>query len=104
MPQYTAYDNPNRATRKAYPYLLEIQSNLLDDLRTTVVIPLCPKAAVNGPISRLCQIVRISGKDFILLTQQIAAIDRNGLGKAVADWSRYRAQIVAALDFLISGI
>ena len=104
MPQYTAYDNPNRATRKAYPYLLEIQSTLLDDLRTTVVIPLCPKTAVNGPISRLCPIVRISGKDFILLTQQIAAIDRNALGKAVADWSRYRAQIVAALDFLISGI
>ena len=77
---------------------------MLDDLRTTVVIPLCPKTIANDPISRLCPIVRISGKDFIVLTQQIAAIDRISLGKPLADLSRYRAQIVAALDLLISGI
>ena len=41
MAQFKAYENPNKATRKTYPYLLDIQSNLLDDLRTTVVIPLC---------------------------------------------------------------
>lgn len=35
MAQFVAYENPNKATKNAYPYLLDIQSNLLDDLRTT---------------------------------------------------------------------
>ncbi len=31
MAQFTAQENPNTATNKTYPYLLDIQSNLLDD-------------------------------------------------------------------------
>lgn len=39
MAQFKVYENPNDATRQTYPYLMDIQSNLLDELRTTVVIP-----------------------------------------------------------------
>ena len=35
MGQFWAYTNPNPATRDSYPFLLEIQSNLLRDLGTT---------------------------------------------------------------------
>lgn len=31
MAQFTAYENPNTATNKTYPYLLDIHSDLLDD-------------------------------------------------------------------------
>jgi toxin CcdB len=42
MPQFHLYKNLNKATQKTYPYLLDIQSNLLSDIRTTVVVPLMP--------------------------------------------------------------
>ena len=45
MAQFSAYANSNPATRESYPYLLDIQSNLLRDLRTTIVIPLSPAGA-----------------------------------------------------------
>ncbi len=105
MVQFTVYENPSRASRKTFPFLLDIQADLLSDLRTTVVIPLCPAAAISDDIiTKLCPVVEIRSKRFIVLTQQIAGVDRKILGKAVADLSRYRPEIIAALDFVLSGI
>ena len=105
MAQFAAYENPNKATKKTYPFLLDIQSNLLDDLRTTVVIPLCStNQAGKAAISKLCPVLEINGKSFVALTQQIAGIDRKSLGKRAYDLSHYRPEIIAAIDFIISGI
>lgn len=105
MAQFKAYENPNRATRKVYPYLLDIQSNLLDELRTTIVIPLCPASAVGkAAITKLCPTFEINGKRVVALTQQLAGVDRNVLGKEVCDLSGHRTEIIEALDFIISGI
>ncbi|MGF1545725.1 MAG: CcdB family protein [Thiotrichales bacterium] len=105
MAQFAAYANPNKATSKTYPYLLDIQSNLLSELRTTVVIPLCPASlAGKAAIARLCPILEIEGESFIALTQQIAGVDRQSLGKEICDLSHYRPDVISALDFMISGI
>ena len=42
MAQFHTCENPNKASRKAYPYLLDIQPDLLADLQTTVGVPLMP--------------------------------------------------------------
>jgi len=105
MAQLKAYENQNPATKKTYPYLLDIQSNLLDELRTTVVIPLCPtNLAGKAAITKLCPILEIDGVNYIALTQQIAGIDRKSLGKEICDLSKFRSEIITALDFVISGI
>lgn len=105
MSQFIAYENPNKATKKTYPYLLDIQSNLLDDLRTAVVIPLCPaNLAGKAAIAKLCPVLQIDEKEFVALTQQIAGIDRKLLGKKAFDLSQYRSEIIAAMDFIIFGI
>ena len=105
MAQFTVYANPNRSTRATYPYLLDIQSDLLDDLRTTVVIPLSPlRLAGKAAISRLCPVLDINGESYVALTQQLAGVDRKILGKAICDLGRYRSDIIAALDFIVSGI
>lgn len=44
MAQFNAYENPSKASKRAYPYLLDIQSNLLEDLSTTIAIPLSQHA------------------------------------------------------------
>lgn len=105
MSQFTVYTNPNRSTHATYPYLLDIQSDLLDDLRTTVVIPLSPiRLAGRAAISRLCPVLDIDGESYVALTQQLAGVDRKTLGKTVCDLGRYRSDIISALDFIISGI
>lgn len=105
MAQFTAYANPNRLTRATYPYLLDIQSDLLNDLRTTVVVPLSPvRLAGKAAISRLCPVLVIDGEPHVAFTQQLAGVDRKSLGKAICTFDQYRSDIIAALDFIISGI
>lgn len=105
MAQFRIYENTNRSTKQRFPYLLDIQSSLLDDLQTTVVIPLYPKSMMGkAMITKLCPIVTIAGEDFIALTQQIAGIDRRVLGQEVGDFSQCRSEVIAAVDFMISGI
>lgn len=105
MAQFWIYKNTNRATQQRIPYLWDIQSSLLDDLQTTVVIPLQPKALIGkAAITRLCPEVEIEGEKFVALTSQIAGVDRRVLGQKVCDLSAYRSEIIAAVDFMISGI
>lgn len=104
MAQFVAYENLNKATRKTYPHLLDVQSDLLGDLRTTVVLPLSPTSLANRAVlTRLNPVLQVEGSPYVVLTQQIAGIDRKHLGRQVDDLSEYRAEIVAALDFLVSG-
>lgn len=105
MAQFYAYKNPNPATRAQYPYLLDIQSDLLSELRTTVVIPLTPsKLAAPMSLTRLNPNIVIDGKSFTFMTQEIAGVDRNQLGAQAYNLSSYRSEIISALDFVLSGI
>lgn len=105
MGQFDVYENPDTASRGTYPCLLDIQSDLLDDLRTTVVIPLIPASqAAKVVFDRLTPIVEFDDKPWIVLTPQIAGISRHHVGEPIASLARYRAELVAALDFLVSGI
>lgn len=105
MAQFTAYQNPNPASRRQYPYLLDIQSDLLDDLRTTIAVPLCPSGSVVSiTISKLNPVVDIEGTAYTVMVQDMAGVDRSQLGKKAYDLTRCRSEIVAAIDFMLSGI
>ena len=105
MGQFYAYKNASPATRTQYPYLLEIQSDLLSELRTTVVIPLSPTNKVASiSLSRLNPVLDLDGESFTAMTQDMAGMDRSQLGSQAYDLSSCRSDIIAAVDFLISGI
>jgi len=105
MGQFTAYRNPNTATSAQYPYLLDIQSDILSALRTTIVIPITPsKIVASISLSRLNPVFVLNGKSFTAMTQDIAGVDRHQLGAPAYDLSAYRSDIIAAVDFVLSGI
>ena len=87
------------------PYLLDIQSPLLDKLATRVVVPLYPVDRLPFPaVSRLSPEWEIEGNVYRLLTPNIAALPCKWLGRSVLDCSAQSHTIVATLDMLISGI
>lgn len=105
MAQFWAYQNPNPATRTYYPLLLDIQSDLLSGLRTTVVIPLIPTSIAGAiSLSRLNPHFQLDGENYTAMTQDIAGIDRKLLGAPAYDLATHRAEIMAAVDFILSGI
>ncbi len=105
MSQFTVCRNKNPETRSAIPFLLDIQNDLLDDLETRVVIPLCPLSAMRGKTLRtLMPVIEVEGEPFILLTPQMAGIFKSELGNPVTQVDQHRFEIIAAVDFLLTGI
>lgn len=105
MPQFTVYQNKNLQTRSAVPFLLDIQNDLFADLETRVVIPLCPVSSIQGrALKALMPVLEINGERFAMMTPQMAGIPRGELGAPVAQVERQRFEIIAAVDFLLTGI
>ena len=104
MSQYCIYQNKNENTKKIYPYLIDVQTSLLDSLETKLVIPLSLKKNFeNKIIKNLNPIIEINGKEYIVLTQQLAAIPKKLIGDLVENNSVKRQEILSSIDFLVTG-
>jgi toxin CcdB len=104
MRQFIAYVNLG-TSRKLYPMLLNIQSDLIAETETRLAVPLFPLKRGRSPaISTLSPVIAVEGTDYILMMPLMAGVDIRQLGKPVADLSHERATVMAALDLLISGI
>jgi len=105
MPQFSVYKNRNPKTRSTHPYLVDVQSNLLSDLGTRVVVPLVKRtASTRKSVKNLMPAIRVDGQEFIMMTPQLAGIAASDLGTPVASAIEHRDEVVTALDFLITGI
>jgi len=105
MAQYSIYQNNNPISKKNYPYLIDVQSTLLNTLETRLVIPVASKKNFQSEIIKnLNPIVKIDKKEFVVITQQMAAIKNQSIGTCVCDCLSKRQEILAAIDFLITGI
>lgn len=103
MAQFDVYRNPNPETSTAIPYLLDIQSDLIDVLRTRVVVPL-ERCDSFQPAERLSPVFTIENKQVAMATPELAGIHQKSLGVFVCSLSSERDAIIAALDLLFSGV
>lgn len=104
MARFDVYPNPG-AHGGTTPYLLDVQSDLLDGLDSRTVIPLRGLehfAQVKLP-SRLTPILNIQGKDHLLETPKMGAVPRRILNAPVTSLASEQGRITAALDFLFQG-
>ena len=105
MVQFDVYRNANPATRARVPYLLDVQSDLLDTLATRVVVPLCKPEVLRGKLAeRLNPVFEVEGRRMVLLTPELAGVSRKALGEKIANLANRRDSIIAALDLVITGI
>ncbi len=105
MHQFDVYLNPSRATRKAYPYIVDIQSPIISNIATRLVIPLGKlQHFKQEEMVKLTPKVEYNGEKLLLLTPQIACVPAKILKKHIGYLSHIRDEIIAAIDFTISGI
>jgi len=100
MAQFSVYINNNAKTNIEYPYLLNVQNDILGSLHTCVVIPL---SLTMNPIKHLNPVFRIESRSVVMSTAQIAGIDRAILGKEITNLEEFRRDIVDAIDFMVVG-
>lgn len=105
MAQFDYYANTDKDTHKTYPYIVEVQDGLLSELNSRVVIPLTPLFNLEKSYPKnLCPSITIEGKEYSLLTHQMSSIPRRALSHYEGSLTHNRAEIIAAIDFLITGI
>lgn len=105
MAQFSVHKNKNPKSREAYPYLVDLQSDLLSELSTRVVAPLAKLTELRKkPIRDLTPVVEVQGAKYLMLTPQLAGIAAKELGQVVGNISAQRDEIVAAVDFLVTGV
>lgn len=104
MARFDVYINPSSHANTT-PYLLDVQSDLLDGLDSRLVIPLrslkyFPKVLLS---TRLTPVLIIKGDDFLLETPKMGAVPQRVLKSPVTSFALEQDQIIAALDFLFHG-
>lgn len=104
MGRFGVYANGNPHSKILYPFLLDVQSPLLDSLASRLVIPLALKSRFPGlAIARLTPTVAVGGIDYLALTPQMAAVNKRDLGPLVLESVPNSQEILSAIDFLITG-
>jgi len=105
MSQFDVYINPSKKSREAYPYIIDIQNALISDIATRIVIPLGKLSHFrNEQMNGLTPLIEYENTQYILLTPQIASMPLKLLKNPVGSISSLRDQIIAAVDFAITGI
>jgi len=105
MAQFDVYINPSRATRQAYPFLLDVQSPMISEITTRIVLPLGKlQNFKNEYMKILTPVIEYEGEKLILVTPQISAVPSKILKEPVGSLKNFRDEVIAALDFAITGI
>lgn len=104
MAQFTVYENKGKNS-KTYPYFIDIQNDLFDSLNSRLVIPLVSTSQLkNTNPEKLCPVIEIKNKKYILLTHQMSSVPTQLLNSPLGCLNEYRNEIINALDFLVMGI
>lgn len=102
MAQFDLFKNPHSSR---YPYLLDVQADAVARLATRVVVPLITLKRYGAkPISKLNPLVRVGNVEHVVLVQDLAAIPGAELRQRVLSLAARRAELVAALDLLFTGV
>jgi toxin CcdB len=103
MAQFDVFENPNEETNQTVPYLLDVQTDLLDLLSTRVVVPLVAASAMGKGIKHLNPEFTIINTIVFMSTAELAGVPVKSVGEKVGSLKEQRHEIIAALDFLFTG-
>ncbi len=105
MRQFDVYANSNAKTRAAFPYVVDIQNPALTELATRIVVPLARTASFGRQaMERLTPTISCAGEDLLLLMPQVSSVPAKTLQEPVGTVRHLRDEILAALDFAITGV
>lgn len=105
MSQYDVYANPSPASRERVPYVVDLQSDLLADLKTRLVMPLTRVGVdLRQTPRRLAPTLVVAGERLLALPHLSAGMDARHLKKPVASLADQARDLRDALDAVISGI
>ncbi len=104
MAQYDVYPNPSRSAADGIPYVVVVQSDLLDALATRLTIPLAVLDAAAKVPTALCPVITVKGQRVQALAHYVAPLPAKVLKRPLANVASQASALVSALDAVLSGV
>ena len=104
MSQYDVYPNPSASAKQGIPYVVVIQSDLLDALSTRLSIPLATLSFAGKVPKALCPFVTVKAVRLHALAHFAAPLPAKLLRNPVANLAPNASALVAAVDAVLSGV
>jgi toxin CcdB len=104
MAQFDVFINPIAVARRAYPFVVAMQSDFSINASDQIVAPLAPRDSMPKVAGRLMPVVGIHGQDHVALVPRLAAMRTRDLGASVSSIASARRDLLAAIDYLFFGV
>lgn len=102
MRQFDVCQNPSERTRPIIPYLVVLQSHLVEASNLTVVAPLLRQDGRSG-FTLTSVPVRFSDQDHIVLVGELTSIDSRHVGRPIGSLREYEDEIRRAIERVFTG-
>ncbi len=101
--QFDVYPNPSSRMRDVYPFVVDVQSDLLKALATRMVVPLAITELPSASLPRrLCPVLIVQGQSLMLVPFEAAPLDKRHLKTKVSSVRDRAHDVVAAMDAVIN--
>lgn len=104
MALFDVYRNPADTTYDDFPYVLDVQSNLLAHLNVRVVVPLVRAHVADPPLPGLNPRFLVEDRAVVMAITLIGGLPVQSLRELVSNLSDHRYEIIDAIDMLVTGV
>lgn len=104
MAQYDVFPNPSHTAAEGIPYVVVIQSDLLDALATRMTMPLALHDAATKAPTVLCPVIVVKGRRLHALAHYAAPLPAKLLRRPVDNVAAQGSALVSAMDAVLSGV
>ncbi len=104
MAQYDVFANPSKSASAGIPYVVVIQSDLLDALPTRLTMPLAVFDGATRVPTVLCPVVTVKGRRLHALAHYAAPLPTKVLRRPIDNVAAQASALVSAMDTVLSGI
>lgn len=104
MAQFDVFANPSSSASAGIPYVVVIQSDLLDALATRLTMPLAVLDFAGQVPKALCPAVTVKGRRLHALAHYAAPLPARLLRRPVDNLAAQASALVSAMDAVLSGV
>jgi toxin CcdB len=104
MAQYDVFVNPSKSASDGIPYVVVIQSDLLDALPTRLTMPLAVAGSDTKVPIALCPLITVNGQRMHALAHYAAPLPAKLLQRPIDNVAAQGSVLVSAIDVVLSGV
>jgi toxin CcdB len=104
MAQFDVFPNPFSMARRAYPFVVSLQSDFALNESDQIVAPLVPMHSMPKSAGRLTPGVTVNGAEHVVIVPRLTAMRTRDLGQCVSSIASSRGDLLAAIDYLFFGV